>query len=367
MDRVRVGLIGTSGWVEQMYVPSLRSHPGAEVVAVCGRNPEPAGKIAAQLGGARVFADWREMIAAGGLDAVIVVVPDDLHPAIVAAAAGAGLHVLCEKPLANSLPEALAMERAVASAGVANMVLFTWRWQPHWRYVRRLVEDGYIGRCYRARFAFVESTAPGKGYKWRFDGRRASGAGGDLGSHMIDMAHWFFGDVASVSADLRTFVDQSAEAEPPPLPVNDSALIAMTMRDGPQVLVDVSSVTYMADRDCLVTVELHGDLGTIEGHHRFLGAEAGVTLKGARRGDPSFTTLTVPDEYYAGGVAPDAVFDPYVKQSAGVRAFIDAILSGRPASPDFSDGVRVQRVLEAVLNLDKGGRARIQGHRSSVP
>ena len=356
MNKVRVGLIGTSGWVEQMYVPSLRSHPGAEVVAVCGRNAGPAGKIAAQLGGARVFADWRGMIAAGGLDAAIIVVPDDLHPPMVAEAAAAGLHVLCEKPLANTLHEALAMEQAVVAAGVANMVLFTWRWQPHWRYVRRLVEDGYIGRCYRARFAFVESTSPGRGYKWRFDGRRASGAAGDLGSHMIDMAHWFFGDVASVSADLRCFVDQSGEAEPPPLPVNDSALIAMTMRDGPQVLVDVSSVTWMADRDCLVTVELHGDEGTIEGHHRFLGAEAGVTLKGARRGETSFSTLVVPAEYYAGGVAADAVFDPYVKQSAGVRAFIDAILARRPASPGFADGVRVQRVLEAVRVAGAEGR-----------
>jgi len=355
-DTVRIGLIGTSGWVEQMYVPSLRSHAGAEVVAVCGRNAGPAGKIAAQLGKAQVYADWRAMIAAGGLDAVIIVVPDDLHPPIVATAAGAGLHVLCEKPLANTLADAEAMERAVREAGVANMVLFTWRWQPHWRYVRRLVEDGYIGRCYRARFAFVESTSPGPGYKWRFDGRRATGIAGDLGSHMIDMAHWFFGDVAHVSADLRTFVDQSGEADPPPLPVNDSALIAMAMRSGPQVLVDVSGVSYMADRDCLVTVELHGDAGTIEGRHRFLGAEAGVTLRGARRGETSFSTLVVPDEYYASGVAPDAVFDPYVKQSAGVRAFIDAIREGRPASPGFADGVRVQRVLEAVKVSGTEGR-----------
>ncbi|HET7717294.1 MAG TPA: Gfo/Idh/MocA family oxidoreductase [Bauldia sp.] len=357
MDKVRVGLIGTSGWVEQMYVPSLASHPGAQVVAVCGRNPAPASAVAAKLGGAKVFSDYREMIAAGGLDAAIIVVPDDLHPAMVAAAAEARLHVLCEKPLANTLDDALAMQRQVEAAGVINMVLFTWRWQPHWRYVKHLVDRGYIGRCYRARFAFVESTAPGKGYKWRFDGRRASGAAGDLGSHMIDMAHWFFGDVARLNADLRCFVDQSTEADPPPLPVNDSALIAMTMRTGPQVLVDVSSVSYMADRDCLVTIELHGDEGTIEGHHRFLGAEAGVTLHGARRGEPRFSTLVVPDEYYTGRVAPDAVFDPYVKQSAGVRAFIDAILEGRPVSPGFADGVRVQRVLEAVKASGKEGRS----------
>jgi len=356
-EKVRVGLVGTSGWVEQMYVPSLRSHPGAEVVAVCGRNPERAGGIAALLGGARVYADYAEMIATAGLDAAIVVVPDDLHPAIVAAATGAGLHVLCEKPLANTLPEALAMQHAVDTAGVVNMVLFTWRWQPHWRYVKHLLETGYVGRVLRARLSFFEGISFGKGYKWRFDGRRGSGTAGDLGSHMIDMAHWLLGkDVASVSADFRTFADQSAEADPPPLPVSDSCFIALGMAGGAQVMVDVSSASFMADRDCLVSVEIHGETGTIEGSHRFLGAEMGVTLRGARAGESRFSELVVPSEYYEGGVTADATFDPYVKQSAGVRAFLDAILAGHAASPDFADGVRVQRVLEAVKVSAAEGR-----------
>lgn len=357
MNEVRVGLIGTSGWVEQMYVPSLASHPAAKVVAVCGRNAERAETIAAMLGGATVFADWRAMIAAGGLDAVIIVVPDDLHPAMAEAAAAAGLHVMCEKPLANSLPEALAMEQAVRAAEVVNLVLFTWRWQPHWRYVKHLVDTGYVGKLLRARLSFFENIAFAKGYKWRFDGRRGSGTAGDLGSHMIDMAQWLTGaDVTAVSADFRTFADQSDEADPPPLPVSDSCFIALGMASGAQVMVDVSSMSFMADRDCLVTVELHGDRGTIEGSHRFLGAEVGVTLRGARVGEASFSDLVVPPEYYEGGVDPIETFDPYVKQSAGVRAFIDAIVEGRPASPDFTDGLQVQRVLEAVKVSAAEGR-----------
>ena len=223
------------------------------------------------------------MIAAGGLDAVVIVVPDDLHPAIAEAAAEAGLHVFCEKPLANSLAAAEAMAAAVRAARVVNMVLFTWRWQPHWRYVRHLLDTGYVGRVLRARLSFFEGISFGPGYKWRFDGRRGSGTAGDLGSHMIDMAHWLTGkDVTSVSADFRTFADQSGTADPPPLPANDSCFIALRMAGGAQVMVDVSSASYMADRDCLVTLEIHGDQGTIEGSHRFLGAEVGVTLKGAR-------------------------------------------------------------------------------------
>ena len=354
---VRVGLIGTSGWVEQMYVPSLASHPAVEVVAVCGRNADRAGLIAAQLGGARVFADWRDMIAAGGLDAVIIVVPDDLHPAMAEAAAAAGLHVMCEKPLANSLPEARAMAEAVATAQVVNLVLFTWRWQPHWRYVRHLLDTGHVGRVLRARLSFFEGISFGPGYKWRFDGRRGSGTVGDLGSHMIDMAQWLTGeDVVTVSADFRTFADQSQEADPAPLPVSDSCFIALGMAGGAQILADVSSASFMADRDCLVTLEIHGDKGTIEGSHRFIGAEAGVTLRGARICDAAFADLVVPAEYYEGGVDPVAVFDPYVKQSAGVRAFIDAIVEGRPAVPDFAEGLRVQRVVEAAKVSAAEGR-----------
>jgi predicted dehydrogenase len=355
-DKVRVGLIGTSWWTDMMYVPSLASHQRAETVAVCGRNPEPAKAVAAKLGGAKVFADYDEMIAAGGLDAVVIATPDDTHRAMVEAAARAGLHVLCEKPLANTLDDALAMERAVATAGVINMVLFTWRWQPHWRYLKRLIDDGYIGRPFRARFAFIEGIAMGPAYQWRFDGRRGSGVAGDLGSHMIDMAHWFLGDVATISADLKTFSDQSRKAEPPPLPVNDACLIALGMKDGAQVLIDSSAVTYLADRDVVIDVELAGDKGTIEARHVFGGREAGVTIRGARTGEPSFAPLAVPEEYLAGGVARDALLDPYAKQSAGARAFIDAILSGQPATPDFADGVKVQRVLDAAFRSDAEGR-----------
>ena len=355
-EKVRVGVIGTSWWVEAMYVPSLNSHTGAKVVAVCGRNAERAGAVAAKFGGARVFADYGEMIAAGGLDAVVIATPDDVHREMVLAAADAGLHILCEKPLANTLDDAVEMQSRVAAAGVKNMVLFTWRWQPHWRYLKHLVDTGHIGRCLRARFAFVEGIAFSKGYKWRFDRRRGTGVAGDLGSHMIDMAHWFLGDVATVSADLKVFADQSAEADPPPLPVNDACLIALGMGNGAQVLIDASAVTYLADQDVKIIVELAGDEGTLEAEHIFFGKDAGVVIRGVRRGETSFAELTVPEEYLAGGVGRDAVFDPYVKQGAGARLFIDAILEGRPAAPDFCDGVRMQRVLDAALRSSAEGR-----------
>ena len=97
------------------------------------------------------------------------------------------------------------------------MVHFTWRWQPHWRYVKHLVDTGYIGRPLRARFAFISGAAfqEGSSGQWRYDGRRATGAAGDLGSHMIDLAHWYLGGVAAVSGDLPILIDQSGRTETP--------------------------------------------------------------------------------------------------------------------------------------------------------
>ena len=177
--KVRVGIIGTSWWVDLMYVPSLRSYPDAEVAAVCGRNSERAAEVAKKFGGARIFTDYREMIAAGSLDAVVIAVPDDLHREMTIAALDAGLHVLCEKPLANNLADANEMLRRAEVAGVKHMVLFTWRWQPHWRYIKHLVDTGYIGRPLRARFAFISGAAfqEGSSGQWRYDGRRATSYG----------------------------------------------------------------------------------------------------------------------------------------------------------------------------------------------
>jgi predicted dehydrogenase len=90
---------------------------------------------------------------------VVIATPDDLHCEMALAAIAAGKHVLCEKPLANTAGEARRMQQAAARAGLKNMVLFTWRWQPHWRYVKRLMDEGYIGQCRHAELRFLNGAA----------------------------------------------------------------------------------------------------------------------------------------------------------------------------------------------------------------
>jgi predicted dehydrogenase len=347
--RIRIGIIGTSWWVDMMYLPSLLSHQSARVVAISGRDAKRAAEVAAKFGGAQVFTDYRQLINSGELDAVIIAAPDDLHYEMTVAALDAGLHVLCEKPLAGNAVLARELHKRAVSARVKHMVLFTWRWQPLWRYIKHLVETGYIGRCYHARFEFLTSLALDKGYKWRFDGRRANGVTGDLGSHMIDFARWYLGEVTRVHADLPVFIDQSKTAEPPPLPANDAGFLALEFAGGERAQILVSAVCLLGDEGVRVTAALHGDLGTLEARHTYLGIDAGVVLRGMRKGDSSFTKLLVPDEFLEGGVDPQQIFDPYLKQSAGPRLFVDAIQTDKPAAPGFDVGVGVQEVVDAAL------------------
>ena len=347
--KVRLGLIGTSWWVDLMYVPSLTSHPAAHVVGVSGRDARRAGEVAEKFGGAKVFPDYRELIQSGEIDAIIVAAPDDLHYEMTMAAIDAGLHVLCEKPLAANASLAREMLIGAEAARLKHMVLFTWRWQPHWRYVKHLVETGFVGRCYHADFHFLASFALDPGYKWRFDARRANGVAGDLGSHLIDFARWYMGDVRRVSADLPTFVDQSATANPSPTPANDVGLLTLEFVGGARAQIRASAVSRLGDEVVRVMASLHGEDGTLEVCHTYFGTDAGVVIRGVRKGESSFTRLEVPAQFFEGGVDPKQIFDPYLKQSAGPRAFVDAILSDTSASPGFDVGVSVQEVVDAAL------------------
>jgi predicted dehydrogenase len=347
--KVRIGIIGTSWWTDLMYVPSLNRHPDAEVVAVCGRDRKRAEAIAAKFGSGKVFDDYRALIASGACEAVIVATPDDLHRDMVLAALDAKLHVLCEKPLAGNATDALLMLERAKAAGVCHMVLFTWRWQPHWRYVKQLVESGYVGKCRYAEFRFLASFALDPGYKWRFDGRRANGVVGDLGSHMIDFAEWILGRASAVRADVRTFVDQSATASPPPLPANDAGFLNLAFADQSRADIVVSAVSHLGDEGVRIAVSIYGDEGSLEVEHPYFGVRAGPTIRGCRRGDAAFAPIALPPEVFDGGVDRGQIFDPYLKQTAGPRLFVEAVRDGRPAEPDFSVGVRVQEIVDAAL------------------
>lgn len=356
MEQVRVGIVGTSGWAQMLVLPAFSAHPRARVAAICGRDRGRAEEAARKFDVPAVYTDYREMYERAGLDAVVVSSPDDLHYPMTMAALAAGLHVLCEKPMALTAADARAMLARAAEAGVKHMVNFTWRTTPTYQYMRELIAEGYLGLPYQCAFRFDAGFGRQGDYRWRFDRRRANGALGGSGSHMADLARWLIGDIAAVSATLSTFVHRPGVDNQPPDPANDAATLALRFANGAQGTVAVSAVAHLGDRIMHQQAILHGEAGTLEADVSF---GHGWELRGARSGETQIRPLPIPDRI-AGRM--DAAKPPLARlieraitAPVGPRTFIDAIVEDRQADPSFADGVRAQEVIEAALRSDASG------------
>jgi len=354
--KIRIGLVGTSWWAESMFVPALRSHPQAELAAICGRNRARAEEVAANHGIPAVYTDYREMMAQGGLEAMIVAAPDTQHHAMTLAAVQAGLHVLCEKPLAMNSHDAWEMYTAAQTARVKHMVLFTYRWMPFFRYFRDLVDQGYVGRLYHAELRYLSGFGRAPEYRWRYDQDRANGILGDLGSHVIDLARWLVGDIRRVQARLGVFVDRPGPEGAPLNPANDSALLLVEFATGAHGVLQASAVAHLAEHFMQQQISLYGEDGTLEINIPWGGPQGGAVIRAARAQDEQFQTLPVPDSYWAGVDRSDP-FAIFTSHPAGARLFVDAILEDRAARPDFGDGYQAQRVIDAAMESHRTGQA----------
>ncbi|MEM7531776.1 MAG: Gfo/Idh/MocA family oxidoreductase [Chloroflexota bacterium] len=350
---IRVGIVSTSWWADDAHIPAFQSHPQAEVVALCGRSRANAETMAAKYDIPNVFTDYRDMIRDGKLDAIDIAAPDDQHYEMTMAALDAGLHVLCEKPLALNADHAREMFEKAEANGVKHMVFLTWRWMPHHRYLQQLVSDGYIGECYQAFFRQWSPYGLEDGYGWRFDLERSNGIVSDLGTHMIDMARWCLtkhnGEITRVNAHTATHVTRPGpDGGPLAQPANDAAHIGLEFAKGAQGLIQVSSVAYMGEPWVVEQITLSGTEGMLETHLSLGGEDEGMWIRGVRQGEPLLKKLTIPDEYLA-GFDPAHPFDVLVNHPVGPRHFVDAILHDLPVSPSFYDGWKTQEVVDAAI------------------
>lgn len=353
---VRIGVVGTSWFADGFHLPNLTSHPCAEVTAICGRNRDRAAELAKKYGISRVFTDYRDMITSGELDALVVVTPDALHYPITMAALDTGLHVLCEKPLAINAAQAREMYETAVAAKRTHMVVFTWRWIPHLRYLHHLIAQGYIGRCYHCHIRYEGGYGRDAQYGWRFDRRHGNGILGDLGSHAIDFARWYIGDITKVSGHIATFVERPGGNGEELDAANDSALLALEFANGAQGSIHVSAVAHVGDRGADIQMAFYGDAGSLELEFSF----AGGAIRGIRHGEEQWQRLEVPNELWQDVAETDPfverIFALFQKQSIGDRLFIDAILEDRPVSPNFYDGWKVQEVIDAAIASHEQGR-----------
>ena len=171
---------------------------------------------------------------------------------------------------------------------------------------------------------------------------------------MIDMARWLVGDIARVSAQLGVFVDRPGADGESIDPANDSALLLTEFANGAHGMIHASLVAHVADRFIQQHVKLYGEAGSLEIDIQYEGAEAGVALYVVRDQEEQFQRLEVPASYW-GEVSRSEPFGIFTQQPVGCRAFIDAILENKSATPSFYDGYKAQQVIEAALQAHSSG------------
>lgn len=359
--KVRVGVIGTSGWAESFYLTNLNGYEGAELTAICGRNRARAEELANKYGVAHVYTDYQQMLSRGKLDAAIVVTPEDMHHPMVMAALDAGLHVVCEKPMAYTASEAQEMLAKAEAVGVKHMLTFTNRWLPHYQAIKRLLDDGYIGQPFHAYLHWP--TGWGRyqedKYYWPYDPQRAHGVLSELGAHIIDLARWYLGDITRVIANLAAFGKRLApDGSLMANPANDSAFLILEFVNGAHASLHMSGANLNGpglQHTGQITI-LHGLDGTLETCGDPWSDPPRFETTGLRQGMETAESLPIPPDLLR-GTEVTAPFDIFKNTSAGPRHFIDAILNDTPISPNFHDGYQVQRVIEAARESAKSGCA----------
>lgn len=333
-ERLNIGIVGTSDYTQTINLPVLTHHENTNVVAICGRNRTYAQKVATEYGIPQVFTDYEEMFALPNLDAVVIAAPDDLHYPMTMAALRAGLHVFGEKPMALNAQQAKAMLDAAEEAGVKHMIMFTWRFSPHYQYMQQLIADGYLGRSYHCHIRFLSNSGRKNAYSWMFDLARSIGALGAIGSHMIDLARFLQGDIRRVSAQLGSFVEREGLDGQLAAGANDTALLMVEYANGSQGMIHVSMIAHTGDRRREQSVSLHGELGTLELDWKVFGPEAQVTLRGAWHDEAQFQSMPIPEKYLQ-GVAQGATLAVFEQHLVGPRLFVDAILNDYLPTPIF--------------------------------
>jgi predicted dehydrogenase len=379
---LRVGMVGyrfmgrahSNAWRQAPKFFPLKAH--VELHTLCGRNPAAVQAARAQLGWQHASTDWRELVESPLIDIIDINTPNDSHAQIAIAAAQNGKHVLCEKPLAMNVKEAQAMLVAAQKSKIVHMVCHNYRRIPAVALARKLISEGALGQIYhyRARYAQDWIVDPEFPLVWRLQKNiSGSGAHGDINAHIIDLARYLVGEFKEVSGLLHTFIAERPLSEPaaksnplaPKAPrktgrvtVDDAVLVLGRFENG--ALANLEATRFALGRKNHITFEINGSKGSLcfdfEDMNRlkFFDNTNAADRQGFRD-----ILVTQPGNVhpYVGHWWPPGHILGYEHTFVHTIAdFVNACVEGKSVQPTFEDGVRNQRVLEAVEASAKSGK-----------
>jgi predicted dehydrogenase len=378
MPEVNIALIGHMFMGKahsNAYRQVRRFFPGKltpRMKVLCGKaSAEELEATARQFGWEEFEGDWRKVIERKDIDVVDVATPGYLHHSMVIAAAQAGKHILCEKPLANSLAEAKEMLRAVEKAGVKHYVNFNYRRVPAVAFAKKLIEEGRLGQIYHYHGAYFQDWImdPNFPLVWRLEKKYSgSGALGDIGSHAADLAQYLNSDIEAVTGQLTTFIKERplvgqtggglgavAGKSRGRVTVDDDANFLVRFRNGS---VGVIQTSRFANRKNANTFEICGSKGSLAyNQERMNELEFFDRTEPAVRQGFKTIMVTEPEHPYSGAWWPAGHIIGYEHPFVhAIHDFLACLENDRMPEPSFREGVKVQAVLDAVERSNKSGR-----------
>jgi len=342
-------------------IPYMMYPPPAipKLVAIAGRNAEAAQEAAKRYGYEKVYTDWRDLIADPEVQLFDNGGPNDTHAAPSIAAAEAGKHIFCEKPLARTAEEAKTMLDAVTKAGVKHQVAFNYRFVPAIRQAFELIQSGALGRIYHFRAVYLQEWIMphyGTPMIWRLDKQAAgSGALGDLGAHIIDLGRHLVGEMTSVSAMAKTFIPErpNVDGSMAKVEVDDAFVACVEFANGAIGTLEASR--FAAGRKNHEVLEINGEKGSIRFNMERMNELEVFWIDDQPKETQGFHQVIVTEGYHPwiSNWWPHGHIigweHTFVHE---LTHFLDCIVNDKPVAPygaTFEDGYRAACVCDAVL------------------
>ena len=380
MKKLNVAIIGykfmgkahSNAWKNAPRFFDMNIQPVMKVA--CGRNEAPLREFADNWGWEEIETDWRKVIERDDIDIVDIAAPPGLHHDIAVAAAQAGKHIFCEKPIALTAGEAKAMYEAAEAAGVTHYLNHNYRRCPAVVLAKQLIDEGKIGRIFHWRGAYLQSwiVNPNFPLTWHLRKETAgSGPQGDLNSHSVDLARYLVGEIKSVVAMTANFITER------PLPdevtagtfkagtvsdkmgkvtVEDAAFMVVEFENG--TLGSFEATRFAPGRKNYNSFEIYGSRGSL-----IFNLENMNELQYYSQDDPTatqgFRTIVVTESehpYISNWWPPGHIIGYEHEFHHAVVDFMAAIDAGKPIAPNFYDGLRTMQVVEAGLRSAETGQ-----------
>ena len=362
MEEIRIAILGhrfmgrahSNAWLQAPRFFDPPCKPKLQVA--CGRDAEELQKFADRWGWAEIETDWRKVLERDDIDVIDIALPTHLHAETAIAAAEAGKHVFCEKPFCNSTAEAEEILAAVEKAGVVHYLNHNYRRCPAVTLAKKMIDEGELGELYHWRGAYQQSwlTNPEYPLDWKLK-KATAGAGPlwDLGSHAIDLAHYLVGDFKEIACKGKQFIEERPLASDPTqkgqVEVECAALMTGELENG--ALATIETTRYATGRRNRHTFEIYGSKGSLTwdmedmNRLKFYSTDDAPHAQGYRD-----ILVTERCHEYVNAWWPPGHIIGY--EHGFVHAAVDflkAIGEGRGITPDFNDGVRIMKGLDAAL------------------